>query len=93
MLGDEEMEPASSVSPEEELILLRNEGKIIEDQYNDLLGAMRTRPVGNVVFAIASDKPASGAKTGKIAFLLMLVGVTLPFACFLAVEIHGHGVD
>jgi hypothetical protein len=80
------MENASNISSEEELLELRNEGKITEDQYNDLLNAMRTRPDNNGIYTNVTGKSKSKSKIGKIAFLLMLVGIILPFSCFFIVE-------
>jgi hypothetical protein len=80
------MKDSSNISSEEELIQLRNEGKISEDEYNDLLKAMRTRPVGKGIHTDVTGKPKSKSKTGKIAFLLMLAGIILPFSCFFIIE-------
>jgi hypothetical protein len=76
-----------NISSEEELIQLRNEGKISEDEYNDLLGAMK-KPPESAAYAPEpqSDKAASKRRLGKIAFYLMLAGIVLPivsfFVCF-----------
>lgn len=73
------MESISNVSSEEELLQLRNEGKISEAEYNDLLAAMRKpSPKGNEDAAPGIDKAKSKRKLGKIAFVLMLVGIVLP---------------
>jgi len=78
------MENISNISSEEELLQLRNDGKISEEQYNDLLNAMRDRPADNVIYANITGK--SKSKIGKIAFFLMLVGIILPFSCFFIIE-------
>jgi hypothetical protein len=76
-----------NISSEEELIQLRYEGKISEDEYNDLLGAMK-KPPESAAYAPEpqSDKAASKRRLGKIAFYLMLAGIVLPivsfFVCF-----------
>jgi hypothetical protein len=76
-----------NISSEEQLIQLRNEGKISEDEYNDLLGAMK-KPPESAAYAPEpqSDKAASKRRLGKIAFYLMLAGIVLPivsfFVCF-----------
>ena len=82
------MEIPSNASSEEELLGLRNEGKISETEYQDLLGAMRrpsSRPVE--VPAPQSDKAASKRRLGKIAFVLMLAGILLPVIPFFAIEL------
>jgi hypothetical protein len=79
------MEPPASVPSEEQLRQLRDDGKITENEYKDLLGAMRTRPVRDDISAGIADKSTPKSKGGKIAFVLMLVGVTLPFAGFLVI--------
>jgi hypothetical protein len=68
-----------NISSEEQLIQLRNEGKISEDEYNDLLGAMK-KPPESAAYAPEpqSDKAASKRRLGKIAFYLMLAGIVLP---------------
>jgi len=76
----------SNISSEEELLELRNDGKITEDEYNDLLNAVKTCPADNGVYTNVTGKSESKSKTGKIAFLLMLVGIILPFSCFFIIE-------
>ena len=73
------MENTLNISSEEELLQLRDEGKISKAEYNDLLGAIR-KPV-----PIEPEKPASQleiarskSRLGKIAFCLMLAGFILP---------------
>ena len=80
------MKDVSNISSEEELLELRNDGKITEDEYNDLLNAMRIRPTGNGKYTDTTGKPKPKFKTGKIAFILMLVGIILPFSCFFIIE-------
>jgi hypothetical protein len=81
------MANALSVSSEEELLQLRNEGRITEDEYQDLLDAMRKAPPKAVEGSKAeADVPPAKRKRGKIAFTLMLIGLILPFICFLAVQ-------
>jgi len=81
------MENVSNISSEEELLQLRNEGKISEAEYQDLLATMRKpSPNGDEDTAPEIDKAKSKRKLGKIAFILMLVGFVLPAICFLAVE-------
>ena len=80
------MENVSNISSEEELLQLRNDVKITEDDYNDLLNAMRTRPADNGIYTNVTGKSKSTSKIGKIAFLLMLVGIILPFSCFFIID-------
>lgn len=77
------MEGISRVSSEEELLQLRNEGKISETEYSELLGAMKKSPPS----ADDGRKPQSDAETsrrrlGKISFCLMLAGFGLPIVVF-----------
>jgi hypothetical protein len=89
------MENIKNVSSEEELLQLRNEGKISEAEYNDLLGAMR-KPPESTAYAPEpqSNKAASKRRLGKTAFYLMLAGIVLPivsfFVCF-AISGGGEG--
>ena len=70
------MEGVSNVSSEEELLQLRNEGKISEAEYQDLLATMRKpSPNGDEDAAPEIDKAKSKRKQGKIAFVLMFVGI------------------
>ena len=77
------MENASNVSSEEELLQLRNEGKISEAEYNDLLHLMKTRPAEPEEAPSYADKSTSKRKIGKIAFALMLAGVVIPLAGYV----------
>ena len=80
------MQDTSNVSSEEELLQLRNEGKISEDEYEELRSAMRKSTKLDVEPpAAAAGKAKSKRKLGKIAFILMLVGMILPAFCFLLV--------
>jgi hypothetical protein len=85
-LGDRKMESISDASSDGELLGLRNEGKITEDEYNSLLNAMRTCPADKGMHTDFTGKPKSKSKTGKIAFLLILAGIILPFSCFFIIE-------
>lgn len=82
------MQNVSNVSSEEELLGLRNEGKISEAEYQDLLGAMRKpSPNSDEEAAPRIDKAKSKRKLGKIAFVLMLAGILLPVIPFFAIEL------
>jgi hypothetical protein len=81
------MENASNVSSEEELLTLRNEGKISEDQYRELLGAVRKAPAKEVQVSPAeTSESRSIRKRGRFAFILMLLGPVVSVACFLALQ-------
>ncbi|MBL7154547.1 MAG: hypothetical protein ISS79_12600 [Phycisphaerae bacterium] len=78
------MQSVSNISSEEELLQLRDEGKISEAEYQDLLAAMRTPPPqSNEDTAPGTDKAKFKYKVGRIAFVFMLVGIALPIAVFL----------
>ena len=81
------MENVSNVSSEDELLQLRNEGKINESEYEELLSTMR-KSVSNEaeIPPPQMEKSTSKRKLGKTAFVLMLVGIILPAICFIAVE-------
>jgi len=53
------VENISNVSSEEELLQLRNEGKITEGEYQDLISAMRKSPAESAPIAANSEKSAS----------------------------------
>jgi hypothetical protein len=57
--GDRRMESISDISSEEELLKLREEGKISEDEYKDLLAAMRKSPVDKSGGAVDTRKAAT----------------------------------
>ena len=81
------MESVSNISSEEELLQLRDEGKISEAEYNDLLAAMRKPPPNNVEEEVPHfiDTARTKRKQGKVAFVLMLVGIILPAVLFLLI--------
>jgi len=73
------MENVSNVSSEEELLQLRNEGKISEDEYEDLRSAMQKSTEVKAGAPVAEkDEKESKRKLGKRAFTLMLVGIIVP---------------
>jgi len=73
------MANALNISSEEELLQLRDEGKISEAEYNDLLGTMRKSMPGEPEEpATQVNKAGSKRRLGKIAFYLMLAGIILP---------------
>lgn len=77
------MEDIPNVSSEEELLGLRNEGKISENEYEELRGAMQKSTKLDVEPPTAeTDMAKSKRKLGKIAFVLMLAGIVLGPVCF-----------
>jgi len=83
-----------NVSSEEELLQLRNEGKISEAEYQDLLAAMRKPPrQSNQDAPPGMDKAKSKHKLGKIAFVLMLVGIILPAVLYWLMEMAAQAHD
>ena len=82
------MKNVSNISSEEELLELRNEGKISEAEYQDLLETMKkaSRSRGEKLVP-EIDKTKSKRKLGIIAFVLMLMGIILPIAWFLFIEL------
>jgi len=95
------MENVSNISSEEELLQLRNEGKITEAEYQDLLDSLQKATKVHIEPAMPEiDKAKSKRKLGKIAFILMLVGIILPALFFVLAEIMaqatpeiGHSVS
>lgn len=82
------MRNVSNISSEEELLQLRNDGKVSKAEYQDLLAAMRkTSLSGDEALAPETDKTKSKRKLGKRAFVLMLLGIILPIVWFLAIEL------
>jgi len=81
------MEDLSDVSSEEELLELRNEGKISEDEYEQLRRAMQESRKTDVQSGTKdTDRAKQKRKLGKIAFCLMLVGIILPVVGFMVIE-------
>ncbi len=81
------MENVSNISSEEELLELRNEGKISEDEYEELLGTLRKTTkadVGSV--AQVQPKPVRTCGLAIASLIFSLVG---PIGCIPAV-ICGH---
>lgn len=77
------MEDIPNVSSEEELLGLRNEGKISENEYEELRGAMQKSTKLDVEPPTAeTNKAKAKRKLGKIAFVLMLAGIVLGPVCF-----------
>lgn len=81
------MEDVSNVSSEDELLELRNEGKITADEYEELLSTMRKSASDKAEIPLSqTEKSRPKRKLGKTAFILMLAGIIFPAICYLAVE-------
>jgi len=87
------MENILNISSEEELLELRNDGKISEDEYQDLLATIKKSPAKNVdTSTLQNNFGESKRKQGKIAFCLMLGGIVLPIVSFfICFAITGGG--
>jgi len=82
------MENVSNISSEEELLQLRNEGKISETEYNQLREALQKGTQVDIEpVAPETDKSKSKRKLGIAAFVLMLAGIILPGLCYFAVDL------
>jgi hypothetical protein len=87
------MENVSNISSEEELLQLRNDGKISEIEYQDLLATIKKSPAKSTdTSMLQNDFQDSKRKQGKIAFYLMLGGIVLPIVSFfICFAITGGG--
>ena len=78
------MDSTSYASSEEELLRLRNEGKISEAEYGELLKAMHKPSPKEAEATVTGDgKNTSKQRLGKIALCLMVAGIVLPTWVFL----------
>lgn len=87
------MESISNISSEEELLQLRNDGKVSEADYQELLETIKKSPAKGVDSSTSWYKiQDSKHKQGKIAFYLMLGGIILPIVSFfICFAITGGG--
>jgi hypothetical protein len=87
------MKNVSNISSEKELLELRNDGKITETEYQDLLETIKKSPAKGVdSSALRGEIPNSKRRQGKIAFYLMLGGIVLPIVSFfICFAITGGG--
>jgi hypothetical protein len=82
------MENASNISSEEELLGLRNEGKITEEEYEELLGTLQR--TGKAQFGPAAPAQTQPVKTSSLAIASLVLAVVLgPFGILPAV-VCGH---
>lgn len=78
------MEPTS----EQELKQLLEEGKISEEEYDDLKQAMAEKhKVYSAEHEGAETKPNLASKLGKIALILVLSGIVLPAILYIVTDI------
>jgi hypothetical protein len=73
-------------SSQEELRMLRDEGKVSEAEYEELRAAMQRTAEGGDK-SPAAEQPKSKRKLGRIAFTLMLVGIVGPFILYFVVHL------
>ncbi len=89
------MENKSNISSEDELLQLRNDGKVSEAEYQDLLETIKKSPAKSTdASTLQNNIQNSKHKLGKIAFYLMLVGIILPIVIFsisFAITSGGEG--
>ena len=70
---------ALNISSEEELLQLRDEGKISEAEYHDLLGVIKKSMPSELEESVSRlDEAGAKRRLGKIAFYLMLASFILP---------------
>ena len=83
----------SNISSEEELLELRNDGKISETEYQELLETIKKSPAKVADSSAPRDKIQDlKRRQGKIAFYLMLGGILLPIlSFFICFAITGGG--
>ncbi len=85
------MENAINISSEEELAQLRNEGKISEAEYQELLSAMKKPSPFISKDAISEENKAKSKRVfGKIAYALMLMGILLPILFCIVASLAFH---
>lgn len=81
------MRNTSNISSEEELLALQAEGKITQDEYEELLGTLRR--TGEAQSGPASVTPTQPARTSGMAIASLVLSLIGPIGCIPAV-ICGH---
>lgn len=81
------MEPTS----EQELKALLEEGKITQEEYEQLLGAIHQKDKSPSGFDVPVQ-PKSRAGFGRTALILMLAGILLPLVLFALAVVSGGGL-
>ena len=82
------MENVSNVSSEEELLQLRNEGKISEDEYEELLETLRKTPKADV--GSVAQVQSEPVRTSGLAIASLVLALALGPLGFLPAVICGH---
>jgi hypothetical protein len=86
-LGGKEMKNVTDVSSEEELLQLREEGKISEDEYKELLAAIQ-ETIKSDSEPACQDKPVP-ARTCGVAIASLVFSIVGPITCIPAI-VCGH---
>lgn len=73
-------------SSQEELRMLRDEGKVSEAEYEELRAAMQRTAEGGGK-SPPDEQERSKRKLGRIAFALMLLGIIGPFVLYFVVHL------
>ena len=81
------MRNTSNISSEEELLALRNEGKVTEQEYEELLGSLRK--TGEAELHLADGVPVQPVRTSGLAIASLVLSLLGPVGCIPAV-ICGH---
>lgn len=82
------MENASNVSSEEELLTLRNEGKVTQDEYEELLGTLRKTSKDD--YGPAAQGQYESVRTSGLAIASLILALALgPFGVLPAI-VCGH---
>ena len=75
-----------NITSEQQLKELLNEGKINEEEYQELFNVIKKKTTDKKNTPQNISENNSKSKLGKIAVVLVLVGFVLPFICFLIME-------
>ena len=81
------MRNTSNISSEEELLALRNEGKVTEQEYEELLGSLRK--TGEAELHLADGVAVQPVSTSGLAIASLVLSLLGPVGCIPAV-ICGH---
>jgi len=87
------MESVSNVSSEEELLKLREEGKISEQQYEELLGAIRKPPNNNSKVELPAEPQFQAFRKRILIGSLIICILGVPFGLILELPlVWGLGI-
>jgi hypothetical protein len=75
-----------NITSEQQLKELLNEGKINEDEYEELRDTLKKKPVYHEDSSKNFEKNNVNSKLGKIAVVLTLAGIILPFPCYFIID-------